>query len=85
MDSVAVGPDSARLGTGIQVLRDGHLVSRKSDVIFYSVEAKNIDAVVATYGPCEWKIDHAAAKKATSLPDVLCCGELVVWLATLNC
>ncbi|KAI9025699.1 hypothetical protein DFJ74DRAFT_665283 [Hyaloraphidium curvatum] len=38
-------------GTGIEVLQDGHLVSRRSDVIFYSVEAKNIDAVVEAYGP----------------------------------
>jgi len=34
------------------VLRDGHQVSRISDIIFYSVEAKNIDAVVKEYGPC---------------------------------
>lgn len=37
--------------TGINVFKDGHLVSRRSDLIFYSVEAKNIDAVVAEYGP----------------------------------
>jgi prephenate dehydrogenase (NADP+) len=37
--------------TGINVLRDGHQVSRISDVIFYSVEAKNIDSVVKEYGP----------------------------------
>ncbi|ORX57157.1 hypothetical protein BCR36DRAFT_580571 [Piromyces finnis] len=37
--------------TGINVLRDGHQVSRISDIIFYSVEAKNIDAVVKEYGP----------------------------------
>lgn len=30
---------------------DGHLVSRCSDFIIYSVEAKYIDAVVAKYGP----------------------------------
>jgi len=36
---------------GINVLRDGHQVSRLSDVIFYSVEAKNIEAVVKEYGP----------------------------------
>lgn len=38
-------------GSGIQVLRDGHLVSRRSDYIIYSVEAAYIDSVVETYGP----------------------------------
>jgi len=37
--------------SGLNVLKDGHQVSRISDVIFYSVEAKNIDAVVKEYGP----------------------------------
>jgi prephenate dehydrogenase (NADP+) len=31
---------------------NGHLVSRSSDYIIYSVEAKNIDEVVETFGPC---------------------------------
>lgn len=35
----------------VQILRSGHLVSRASDYIIYSVEAKNIDEVVATFGP----------------------------------
>jgi hypothetical protein len=39
-------------GTGITVMKDGHLVSRQSDWILYSVPAEFIDAVVATYGPC---------------------------------
>jgi prephenate dehydrogenase (NADP+) len=37
--------------TGMHVYKDGYAVSRRSDVVFYSVEAKNIDAVVAQYGP----------------------------------
>jgi len=37
--------------SGYNVLKDGHQVSRLSDVILYSVEAKNIDAVVKEYGP----------------------------------
>ncbi|KZP14550.1 Prephenate dehydrogenase [Athelia psychrophila] len=37
--------------SGITVLRDGHLVSRTSDFIMYSVEAEFIDSVVAQYGP----------------------------------
>ncbi|KAF2712383.1 Prephenate dehydrogenase [Pleomassaria siparia CBS 279.74] len=35
----------------VEVLRSGHLVSRCSDYIIYSVEAKNIDAVVKAFGP----------------------------------
>jgi prephenate dehydrogenase (NADP+) len=38
---------------GINVLRDGHYVSRTSDFIIYSVEAEYIHDVVAQYGPCE--------------------------------
>jgi hypothetical protein len=38
---------------GINVLRDGHYVSRTSDFILYSVEAEHINRVVAQYGPCE--------------------------------
>ncbi|KAI0004866.1 prephenate dehydrogenase [Xylariaceae sp. FL0662B] len=37
--------------TNIQILRNGHLVSRVSDYIIYSVEAASIDSVVAEYGP----------------------------------
>lgn len=36
----------------VEILRTGHLVSRVSDYIIYSVEAKNIDAVVKQFGPC---------------------------------
>lgn len=35
----------------ITVFKNGHYVSRSSDYIIYSVEARNIDAVVAAYGP----------------------------------
>ncbi|KAF2654505.1 Prephenate dehydrogenase [Lophiostoma macrostomum CBS 122681] len=35
----------------VEILSSGHLVSRCSDYIIYSVEAKNIDAVVKTFGP----------------------------------
>lgn len=41
------------IDSGLNVLRDGHAVSRRSDFIIYSVEAKNIDKVVAEYGPCK--------------------------------
>ena len=36
----------------VEILKTGHLVSRVSDYIIYSVEAKNIDAVVKLFGPC---------------------------------
>lgn len=35
----------------VQIFENGHLVSRASDYIIYSVEAEKIDAVVAKYGP----------------------------------
>lgn len=34
-----------------EIVKNGHLVSRKCDYIIYSVEAANIDRIVATYGP----------------------------------
>ncbi|KAI0435677.1 prephenate dehydrogenase [Xylaria telfairii] len=37
--------------TNIQILRNGHLVSRASDYIIYSVEAAGIGRVAAEYGP----------------------------------
>ncbi|KAI1393341.1 prephenate dehydrogenase [Hypoxylon trugodes] len=37
--------------TNIKILRNGHLVSRASDYIIYSVEAAAIGRVVAEYGP----------------------------------
>lgn len=37
----------------IEICRNGHLVSRASDYIIYSVEAAVIDTVIATYGPCK--------------------------------
>ncbi|OQU98916.1 hypothetical protein CLAIMM_04626 isoform 1 [Cladophialophora immunda] len=36
---------------GINILPNGHLVSRASDWIIYSVEAELIDKIVAEYGP----------------------------------
>ncbi|KAJ1909632.1 prephenate dehydrogenase (NADP(+)), partial [Tieghemiomyces parasiticus] len=37
-------------GEGITVLPDGYAVSRISDYVIYSVEAANLDSVVAQYG-----------------------------------
>ena len=41
------------LASPINVVENGHLVSRRSDFIVYSVEAEYIDEVVKTYGPCK--------------------------------
>lgn len=34
-----------------ELVKNGHLVSRQSDYIIYSVEASNISKIVAMYGP----------------------------------
>lgn len=49
-------------------MRDGHQVSRQSDVIIYSVEAEFIDRVVAEFGPCAWTLPrHRADRSATKV------------------
>ncbi|KAK9451688.1 uncharacterized protein V1518DRAFT_409259 [Limtongia smithiae] len=35
----------------VTIFENGHYVSRQSDYIIYSVEAENIDSIVAQYGP----------------------------------
>lgn len=37
---------------GVHVHENGHLVSRISDFVIYSVEAAYLDAAVQAYGPC---------------------------------
>ena len=39
----------------VHIYPNGHLVSRISDWIIYSVEAEIIDQVVAQYGPCRFQ------------------------------
>lgn len=46
--------DPCAANLNLFVYRDGHQVSRRSDLIIYSVEAAQIDQVVAMYGPCEF-------------------------------
>jgi hypothetical protein len=46
-------PNSISDVPNIQVLKDGHQVSRISDFIIYSVEAEFISQVVSLYGPCK--------------------------------
>lgn len=45
----------------VEIMQTGHLVSRCSDFIIYSVEAKNIDTVVKAFGPCMVISDTNAA------------------------
>jgi prephenate dehydrogenase (NADP+) len=40
------------LESPINIVENGHLVSRRSDFIIYSVEAEYVDEVVKAYGPC---------------------------------
>lgn len=35
----------------VEIMRNGHYVSRKADYVIYSVEAENIDKIVSIYGP----------------------------------
>ncbi|KAF9107065.1 prephenate dehydrogenase (NADP(+)) [Mortierella sp. AM989] len=56
--------------TDIRVMKDGHLVSRQSDWILYSVPAEFIDSVVGTYGPST-KIDAiVAGQTSVKAPEI---------------
>nr|POF04072.1 putative prephenate dehydrogenase [nadp(+)] [Quercus suber] len=54
----------------VSILKNGHLVSRSSDWIMYSVEAKNIDAVVATYGPSTKFGAIVGGQTSTKAPEI---------------
>ena len=51
IDITSALPASDQPQHNIKVYRNGYLVSRSSDFIIYSVEAENIDTIVALYGP----------------------------------
>lgn len=51
-------------------MSNGHLVSRSSDWIMYSVEAKNIDAVVAAYGPSTKLGAIVGGQTSTKAPEI---------------
>jgi hypothetical protein len=57
----------------ITILRNGHLVSRASDYIIYSVEAAAIGHVVKEYGPC--MLDHPLCISSASC--FVLCGCLL--------
>ena len=52
-------------GTGINILDDGIVVSRRSDMIFYLVEMDNIEKAAAIYGPATKK--NAIVSSGTSV------------------
>ncbi len=58
------------LGTEINILDDGVAVSRKSDMIFYSVEAENIEKVVERYGPSTKTGAIVAGQTSVKTPEI---------------
>lgn len=54
----------------VTIFPDGHLVSRSSDWIMYCVEARNIDAVVATYGPSTKLGAIVGGQTSTKAPEI---------------
>ncbi|KAL1583085.1 hypothetical protein WHR41_08277 [Cladosporium halotolerans] len=54
----------------ITILQNGHLVSRSSDWIMYSVEAKSIDSVVARFGPSTKQGAIVGGQTSTKAPEI---------------
>ncbi|KAM0703151.1 hypothetical protein Q7P35_009089 [Cladosporium inversicolor] len=54
----------------VTILQNGHLVSRSSDWIMYSVEAKSIDAVVARFGPSTKQGAIVGGQTSTKAPEI---------------
>jgi len=54
----------------VSILQNGHLVSRSSDWIMYSVEAKSIDAVVARFGPSTKQGAIVGGQTSTKAPEI---------------
>ncbi|KAF2487524.1 prephenate dehydrogenase [Neohortaea acidophila] len=54
----------------VTIFPNGHLVSRSSDWIMYSVEAKSIDAVVAAYGPSTKLGAVVGGQTSTKAPEI---------------
>jgi len=57
-------------GTGVYVLDDGVAVSRRSDLIFYSVEAENIERVVSQFGPSTKTGAIVAGQTSVKTPEI---------------
>ncbi|KAL9530021.1 putative prephenate dehydrogenase [NADP(+)] [Sphaerulina musiva] len=54
----------------VTIFENGHYVSRSSDWIMYSVEAKNIDAIVARYGPSTKMGAIVGGQTSTKAPEI---------------
>ncbi|KAH8821535.1 hypothetical protein F5884DRAFT_768208 [Xylogone sp. PMI_703] len=54
----------------VQILRNGHLVSRASDYIIYNVEAAAIDKVVAEYGPSTKQSAIVGGQTSCKAPEI---------------
>lgn len=57
-------------GTGISILDGGIAVSRRSDIIFYSVEAENISNAVKLYGPSTKPGAIVAGQTSVKTPEI---------------
>lgn len=58
-------------GTGINILDDGIEVSRRSDLIIYSVEADNIDGVVSQFGHSTKSGAIVAGQTSVKTPEIM--------------
>ncbi len=57
-------------GTGINIFDDGAAVSRRSDLIVYSVEAENIGKVVSQFGPSTKQGAIVAGQTSVKTPEI---------------
>ncbi|MBI2629598.1 prephenate dehydrogenase/arogenate dehydrogenase family protein [Candidatus Pacearchaeota archaeon] len=57
-------------GTGVYLLDDGVAVSRRSDLIFYSVEAENIGRVAKQFGPSTKTGAIVAGQTSVKTPEI---------------
>ncbi|KAF2863684.1 prephenate dehydrogenase [Piedraia hortae CBS 480.64] len=56
--------------SNVSILFNGHYVSRSSDWIMYSVEARNIDKIVETYGPSTKLGAIVGGQTSTKAPEI---------------
>ncbi|SMQ47722.1 unnamed protein product [Zymoseptoria tritici ST99CH_3D7] len=54
----------------VHILQNGHLVSRSSDWIMYSVEAKNMDSIVGQFGPSTKQGAIVGGQTSTKAPEI---------------
>ncbi|CAK3821708.1 Prephenate dehydrogenase [Lecanosticta acicola] len=54
----------------VEILENGHLVSRSSDWIMYAVEARNIDSIVARFGPSTKLGAIVGGQTSTKAPEI---------------